>query len=100
MAGMRALTEDEQGRILASLDRLRDRLLFLTGLYTGFRITELLSLRVGDVWKNGSPVSTIAVARRNMKGGAGVTAHRVRGRHVPVASDLRAAIATYVSERF
>jgi site-specific recombinase XerD len=32
----------------------RDRALFLLGVKTGYRISELLSLRVGDVWQQGS----------------------------------------------
>ena len=52
---MRSLTKNEQCLILTGLDRMRDRLLVLVGLYTGFRITEILSLRVADVWKNDEP---------------------------------------------
>lgn len=97
---MRSLSIDEQGRMLAAMDRLRDRLLFLTGLYTGFRISEMLSLRVGDVWRGGAPVTVLTVARRNLKGGAGENARRVRSRSVAVGDELRAAISTYIGERF
>jgi integrase len=71
MAGMRPLTQKEQCLVMAALARMRDRLLFLTGLYTGFRITEILSLRVADVWVNGEPGRVVTVSRRNLKGGAG-----------------------------
>ena len=47
---------------------VRDRTLLHLGLRTGFRISELLSLRVKDVLQNGKVVSRIRVARRFMKG--------------------------------
>jgi integrase len=58
---------------------LRDRALFLLGVHTGFRISELLSLRVGDVWAYGRIVDVLTVARRHMKGkhaGRSVHLHR------------------------
>lgn len=49
---------------------LRDRTLFAVGLNTGFRISELLSLTVGDVvTKNGEITKFVSVRRANMKGG-------------------------------
>ncbi|ARK31325.1 tyrosine-type recombinase/integrase [Halalkalibacter krulwichiae] len=33
----------------------RDLLLFVLGINTGIRISDLLTLKVGDVWKEGSP---------------------------------------------
>ena len=100
MAGMRPLTKEEQGLVLAGLDRMRDRVLFLTGLYTGFRISELLSLRVADVWKNDEPGRAVTVSRRHLKGGAGPHASRLQSRSVALHPMLRAAIATYLAPRF
>ena len=34
----------------------RNRALFMLGVSTGGRISELLSLRIGDVWQNGMTV--------------------------------------------
>ena len=45
----------------------RDRALFILGLRAGFRITELLSLRVGDIIQNGNCVKFVTVEKRNMK---------------------------------
>ncbi len=100
MAGMRSLTKNEQGLMIAALDRMRDRLLMLTGLYTGFRITEILALRVADVWKNNEPGRVVTVSRRHLKGGAGPYASRLQSRSVAMHPILRAAIATYVAQRF
>ncbi len=100
MAGTRAFSEDEQVKVLDALDRLRDRVLLLLGLYTGFRITELLRLTVGDVWKSGAPVTVLTVQRQGLKGGAGVYARRVSGRSVPLNPAVRAALSTYLAQRF
>lgn len=47
---------------------MRDRCLLLVGLNTGFRISELLSMRVGDVWRDGRMLERVLVQRRHMKG--------------------------------
>jgi hypothetical protein len=39
-----------------------------SGLKTGFRISELLSLKVKDVWKDGQVGKVVSVARKSMKG--------------------------------
>lgn len=72
MKGCRPLDMAEVGR---ALDRLRgtrlamrDRCLVQMGLYTGFRISELLSLRVGDVVRDGRVLERLLVERKNMKG--------------------------------
>ena len=100
MCAMRSLTSDEQTELATALGFARDRLLFLVGIYTGFRVHELLAIRFGDIWRNGQPVVAITLARRQLKGGAGANAARVRGRTVALHPSLRAAIQTYVNERF
>ena len=47
---------------------LRNRALFVVGLNTGFRISELLSLNLGDVYQKGRVVDRVTVLRRNVKG--------------------------------
>jgi len=48
----------------------RDRAIFAVGISTGFRINEILSLRVKDVYNEiGDPYDKIKVQKRNMKGG-------------------------------
>lgn len=84
----------------ASLERARDRLLFLFGLYTGFRVHELLAIRCSDVWKNGRPATEITLARRQLKGGDGRRAKLVRSRTVPLHPALQAALQTFMKESF
>jgi integrase len=70
MKGSRALTDDEVERVKAAFTGtffLRDRALFILGVKAGFRISELLSLTVGDIFQNGKFVDKITVARRHMK---------------------------------
>lgn len=86
MRGCRPLTSEEVALVAKSFTgvyALRDKALFLLGLKTGFRISELLSLQVGDIIQNGRMVERITVRRRNMKG---QTASRSVVLH-PVARD-------------
>lgn len=91
MAGCRSLLDSEIELVLNNLYTSRDKLLFILGLKTGFRITELLSLKVSDVWAGGAPVSRLRVGKRNTKG-------KVRNREVILHKDARAAIAKYLGE--
>lgn len=100
MCATRSLNHREQAEIIATLEHARDRLLLLLGLHSGFRIHELLSVRVGDVWKENRPATEITVARRQLKGGASANARRVRSRTTPLHPAVQAAIRTYVQERF
>ena len=47
---------------------MRNRVLILLGLRTGFRISELLSLRRSHVFQNGKVVSRVYLERRYLKG--------------------------------
>lgn len=68
MRGCRPLTDPEIQALLGELGT-RDQALLLVGLHTGFRISEILSLRVCDVVdRHGLIVERLAVAKRNMKG--------------------------------
>lgn len=69
----------------------RDRALFLLGVRAGFRISELLSITIGDVFQNGNFVRQIAVARRNMKG-------KKAGRTVPLHPEAREFLEIWVRE--
>ncbi len=80
----RPLTEAEITQIVKTLHKDRDRCLFILGVKTGFRISELLSLTVADVSGD-----TITVRRKNMKG-------KRRSRIVPLHQDCRAYIARLV----
>lgn len=88
MTGSRPLTELEIQNILQSFYgkySLRNRTLFLLGLNTGARISELLSLNVGDVWKFSRPVEIIYFQKRHTKG-------KLVGRQIIIRSGAQQAI--------
>ena len=71
MKGARALTAEEIQSIKKSFFgtyEVRDRSLFLIGLYTGSRISELISLNVGDVWQHEKIVKTLELRKAITKG--------------------------------
>jgi integrase len=95
MRGCRPLTDEEIACVLRALDGRqgpRNRALFLLGVRTGFRISELLSLRVRDVWQHGRVVSAVYVARQHMK-------KRIEGRSVPLHQQARDALSVWLSNR-
>jgi integrase len=55
------LTQAFSGRYAA-----RDRALFVTGVKSGFRISELLSLTVGDVYQHGRIAERVTVQPRHI----------------------------------
>lgn len=82
----RDLKDIELTLILGSITSLRDRALFVVGIKTGYRISELLSLRVEDV----AGKDSITVHRRNMKG-------RRSSRSVPLHPLAKEALQSYLN---
>jgi integrase len=68
----------------------RDRCLITAQWFTGFRLSEILSLIVGSVLRNGEIVRKIGVTPRNMKGEYG------RTRWIPVLPELHRALFSYI----
>ena len=79
----------------------RDALLVDLGQETGLRVSELVALRVENVWRNEGPVSVLRVPRRLLKGGKpdSPTAKSVPGRCIPVNATLQAALARAMAAR-
>lgn len=94
MKGCRPLTEEEVQATLRAFrgpQAARDRALFLLGVRSGFRISELLSLRLCDVCPRGRVAERISVARRHMK-------KKVEGRSVLLHPEARAALEEWIRE--
>ena len=94
MRGCRPLTDEEVERVLEKLsgaDAARSRAVFVLGVKTGYRISELLSLRVRDVLHRKEIVQRIAVPRRRMKG-------RRESRSLLLHPQARLALATWLEE--
>lgn len=97
MKGCRPFTDAEVLSVLDELSRTRyparDRALFILGLRSGFRISELLSLRIGDIIQNGACVEDVTVARRNMK-------KKRESRSVPLHPEAQAALLIQIDVLF
>ncbi len=94
MPGCRPLTDAEVELVMQSFGgryATRDRALFLLGIYTGFRITELLSLRVTDVYQHQQVLHRVTVARRHMKG-------KGASRSVPLHPLAQLALAAWIEQ--
>ena len=94
MRGCRPLTDEEITLMKGSFSGKyaeRDRALFMLGCYSGFRVSELLSLKVGDVVEYGGIVSQVTVQRRNMKGSGS-------GRSVALNPKAREALMRWLVE--
>lgn len=85
MAGCRALEKREIVKILEQLKAPRDKALFSLGIFSGFRISELLSLEISDIYKFGRIADTISVRARNMKG-------KIAARDVALNENAKAAL--------
>lgn len=99
MKGTRPLNNNEILLVSACFDgsfEIRNRGLFMLGVSTGGRISELLSLRIRDVYQNKRAVTDLLFDKSVVKGGE-------VSRAVPVNSDGRRAIEelmTWHGERY
>ena len=93
MKGTRPLDNSEIMLVSACFDgtyEARNRGLFMLGVSTGGRISELLSLQIGDVYQNRAAVTDLLFDKSIVKGGE-------VSRAVPVNRDGRQAIENLVS---
>ena len=88
MKGTRPLDNTEIRKVSEAFEgkyAIRNRSLFMLGVSVGGRISELLALKVNDVWQNHKPVADLLFDRNIVKGGE-------VSRAVPVNVDGREAI--------
>jgi integrase len=94
MKGCRPLSDAEITLISRSFGgsyAARDRALFILGLKSGFRISELLSLRLRDVLQHGRLVDQVTVRRAHMK-------QKTEGRTVPLHPEAKQVLAVWIDE--
>lgn len=97
MRGSRPLSPEEVKMVFAKLGSLnnrfalRNQLMFLMGVKTGFRISELLSIRVKDVIQHGKLVTKVTVTRAAMKG-------KIESRAVALHEECKPLIQKWVTE--
>jgi site-specific recombinase XerD len=88
LKGARQLTDEEIRKVAQRFNgryAIRNRALFVLGLACGGRISELLSLNIGDIWQHGKPVDIIYFKKANTKG-------KRQGRGVPIKQAAKEAI--------
>jgi integrase len=96
----RAFSQNEYAAIIDYLGRkgsARDRLLVMLGCATGYRISELLTMRCRTVWNGTAVVAEIVIPRRDLKNGRGVRRGGVRSRRVPLSEPVRSALREYLA---
>jgi site-specific recombinase XerD len=94
MKGCRPLTTQEATLVSKSFSgayATRDKALFVLGTKSGFRVSELLSLQVRDVYQHGQMVDKITVRRQNMK-------RKTERRTVLFHPEAKAAVAAWLLE--
>jgi integrase len=92
MKGCRPLSEEEISQVTQAFDgpfALRNQALLVLDVRTGYRISELLSLRVGDVFQRGQVVDWITVPKRHMKG-------QTAGRTLPLHAEAKGALQRWL----
>lgn len=92
MKGTRPLNNAEIRKVRDTFNgvyEVRNRSLFMLGVSIGGRISELLSLKVGDVWQNNQPVTDFQFDKSIVKG-------QETSRTIPVNIDGRNAIADII----
>ncbi len=93
MKGTRPLDNAEIRKVSAAFGGtfvVRNRSLFMLGVSVGGRISELIALKVNDVWQNNKSVADLLFDRKIVKGGE-------VSRAVPVNVDGRQAIEDLVA---
>lgn len=94
MKGCRPLSGQEVQDVIASVwgtFASRDKALVILGTKSGFRISELLSLRIGDIVQAGQLVDKVTVRRARMK-------KKIEGRTVLLHPEAKAALVAWIEE--
>jgi integrase/recombinase XerD len=92
MKGCRALSDTEVPAVVDAIRgryMLRDRALMVLGLRTGLRISELLSLRISSVWRQGRLLERVHVEKRHTKG-------RLEGKTLPIHAQAKIALEVWL----
>lgn len=92
MKGCRPLSQEEVEKAWGAFEgrhAVRNRCIFILGVTTGFRVSELLSLRIGDVMEGEAVKLKVSVPKRHMKG-------HIEGRRVLIVQEAQEAILKQV----
>jgi len=92
MKGCRPLDHDEEKHILESLRgpyAFRNRAIFVLGVKLGLRISEILSLKLGDVVQSGRIVDRVYVERCHVK-------RKLEGRSIVLHKEAKQALDKWI----
>lgn len=96
MKGCRSLNDDEIRKCLLYFNecksrfKARDKCLFYMGLILGFRMSELLSLKIDDVYKYGKVVDDVYLKKHETKG-------KIEGRCNKLNSNCKRVVIDYIN---
>lgn len=96
MAGARSLTPKEEKLLIRHIRRIggRNRAIVSAGLFLGLRVSEVLSLTIGQVAdERGQIRSRTGIRPHRLKGGYGNT------RWIPICPELARALSAYLAQR-
>lgn len=88
MSGARALSKQEHIQVKSNFNKLRDKCLYVLGISTGYRISELLSISVYDVLNK----DYVKVSKKNIKG-------KTESRESVLNNEAKECIREYLAER-
>lgn len=94
MKGCRPLTELEETQVAWTFTgpyAARDRAIYILGTKSGLRITELLSLRLGDVIQFGRIGDRVYIERKNVK-------KKLEGRSVVLHPEAKEALEIWIEQ--
>jgi site-specific recombinase XerD len=97
MVGMRDYSDTEIDLVRKSFSgryALRDRCFFEMALQMGLRVSEMLSLTVGQVFAYGRVVDEVSIERKHMKGGK---AEKASGRTIPLFPETHPHILAWLA---
>lgn len=103
MPGRKPLSPEDEAtlvRVLPQKSGLRDQALIVLGLNTGFRITELLSLNVEQVWERGAVRPRVTIRRSHLNNGRGRRRKSLTSRTVALNAAAAAILEQYLFARF
>jgi site-specific recombinase XerD len=89
MKGCRSLSDKEIEDVFNTLKSLRDKSLFLLGIKSGLRISELLSLQIKDVVQHGEIGNWVTVQKKNTKG-------KIESKTLPLTDRIRTVLKEYL----
>ena len=90
MSGCRQLSDEEYTKTKEKLQHsLRNKCIFILGYRAGFRISELLSIKIKDVWQCNEVTDSIKVQKRNIKG-------KSQSREVVLHKEAKLIIKEYI----